>query len=63
MVDRNIFGDGFMINVKNHLQFSMRNDLNSPDFQIMWVEIHFIKCKFLTGVMYRPHKFKTDKLY
>lgn len=55
MVDRNIFGDGFMINVKNHLQFSIRNDLNSPDFQIMWVEIHFIKCKFPTGVMYRQH--------
>lgn len=36
MVGRKRFGGGFMINVKNHLQFSIRNDLNNPDFQIMW---------------------------
>lgn len=28
----------------------------------MGVEIHFINCKFLTGVIYRPQKSKTDKL-
>lgn len=35
MVDRKIFGGGSMINVKNHLQFSIRNDPNGTDFQIM----------------------------
>lgn len=36
MVGRKRFGGGLMINVKIHLQFSTRNDLNNPAFQIMW---------------------------
>lgn len=61
MVGHKRFGGEFMINVKNHLQFSIRNDLNNPDFQIMWKKSTLLTANFLLG-SYRPHNSRTDKL-
>lgn len=49
MVGHKRFGGEFMINVKNHLQFSIRNDLNNPDFQIMWQKSTLLTANFLLG--------------
>lgn len=53
-LDRNRFGGGVIIYVKNNLQFFIRNDLSNPNIEIIWLEIHCVNNKFLTGVMYRP---------
>lgn len=50
-VDRIRFGGGVMIYVKNNVQFTIPNDLNSPNVEIIWVEIHCVNNKFLSGIM------------
>lgn len=61
-LDRNRFGGGVIIYVKNNLQFFIRNDLSNPNIEIIWLEIHCVNNKFLTGVMYRPPNSRTDVL-
>lgn len=59
-LDRNRHGGGVMLYVKNNLSFKKRDDIFTPNIEIIWVEIENGNRRFLVGVVYRPPSAKAE---
>ena len=60
--DRNRFGGGVAIYIKNSLYAKRREDLECQGLELLWVEVHSLSGKFLIGVLYRPPSAKVELL-
>ena len=59
--DRNRHGGGIAVYVSNKFDYKMRDDLNIPDLECLWFELHYPnKSPVLVGEFYRPPNSKTD---
>ena len=54
-------GGGHLVYINDDLPYLRRNDLETNDLEILWLEIRPLKSKaFLMGYIYRPPSTTTD---
>ncbi|MFZ2539900.1 MAG: reverse transcriptase domain-containing protein [Oscillospiraceae bacterium] len=52
--NRNRFGGGVCIYIRDAITYKSREDLEYKNLEIIWIEVHLKKLKILFGVCYRP---------
>ena len=46
--------------IKNNIHFKRRDDLENNHIENIWVEVQFLKHKFLLGLFYSPPNAATE---